>query len=330
LKYKNQGKFILDGSLAADEWHGRIPADQNPTVKNPPRGFVSSANQSSTDQSYPYYINWEFAAYERAHRINKRLTVMNKVSVDSLRNLQNDNYSILAENIRLNLLSSIDTEKLSASQKEAFQLVSKWNNFYNADEIGASIFEVWRKLLEKNIWSDDFTRADAPMRYPSRDRLVEMLLNEPNARWYDNIKTSRKETKNDMVQISFIATIDSLEGKYGPISEEWKWGNVKHSHVPHLAKIGGFGSKFINNGGSKTSINAMSETNGPSWRMVVALGKEVKGYGIFPGGQSGNPGSFYYDDMINTWSNGKLNELLFLKSKTENSKRVIATWKMSK
>jgi penicillin amidase len=316
--------------LPANDWHGRVPADQNPTVKNPARGYVSSANQSSTDRTYPYYINWEFAPYERAHRINRRLMIMSKASIDSMRDLQNDNYSILAENIRLNLLNNIDIEKLNASQKEAFQIVAKWNNYYNAGEIGASIFEIWRKVLEKNIWDDEFTKPDKPMRYPSRDRMVEMLLNEPDARWFDNMNTPQKETKRDIIQLSFISTIDSLEGKYGPIADEWKWGNVKHSHVPHLAKVTGFGSKFIGNGGSKSSINAMSETNGPSWRMIVALGKDVKGYGVFPGGESGNPGSFYYDDMIDTWSNGKLNELLYLKSKTEASERVIATWKMSK
>ena len=329
LKYKNQGKFILDGSLSANDWHGRIPAEHNPTVKNPERGFVSSANQWSTDQTYPYYINWEFADYERGHRINKRLTVMNGASVDSMMNLQNDNYSILAENIRTQLVSAVNPDRLNASQKEALKVVSDWKNAYDPDEIGASIFEIWRKLLEKNIWDDEFTKDGKPMRYPSRDRMVEMLLNEPNARWYDNIHTSAKESRSDIIQLSFIGAVDSLQNKQGSISDQWKWGKVKGSHVPHLAKIGGFGSKFINNGGSKTSVNAMSETNGPSWRMVVQLGKNVKGYGVFPGGESGNPGSFYYDDMIDTWSNGKLNELLFLKTKNEPSNRVIASWKLS-
>jgi acyl-homoserine lactone acylase PvdQ len=36
----------MDGSDPANDWHGFIPFEQNPTVKNPPRGFVSSANQS--------------------------------------------------------------------------------------------------------------------------------------------------------------------------------------------------------------------------------------------------------------------------------------------
>jgi penicillin amidase len=97
-----------------------------------------------------------------------------------------------------------------------------------------------------------------------------------------------------------------------------------------LAKIAGFGSKFLNNGGSKTSVNATSERNGPSWRMIVALGRSVKAYGIFPGGESGNPGSFYYDDMVDTWSSGKLNELVYLQSKDEKSERIISKWELSK
>ncbi|RYZ33332.1 MAG: penicillin acylase family protein, partial [Sphingobacteriales bacterium] len=84
LKYKDQGKFILDGTDPKADWQGWIPAAQNPTVKNPEREFVSSANQSSTDQSYPYYINWEFAPYERGKHINDRLTAMRGTTADSI------------------------------------------------------------------------------------------------------------------------------------------------------------------------------------------------------------------------------------------------------
>lgn len=329
-KWKGQGKFLMDGSDPANDWHGRIPAEQNPTVKNPPRNFVSSANQSLTDQTYPYYINWEFAANERAHRINKRLTVMTKANVDSLINLQNDNYSILAENILPTLVQLVDTEKLNASEREGFNIVSQWNRFFNADEIGASIFELWHKSLAKEIWEDDLGDPKVPMRYPSRDRNVQLLLNEPDSRWYDNVHTAQKETRADAVTAAFRFTIDSLQRRYGPIDEDWHWGNIKHTHVPHLAKVAGFGSKFLKNGGSKSSVNAMSESNGPSWRMVVALGKDVKAYGVFPGGESGNPGSPYYDNMVNTWSEGKLNELLYLKSKAESSKNIVSTWKLTK
>lgn len=328
LKWRGQGKFLLDGSDPANDWQGRIPAEHNPTVKNPERKFVSSANQFPNDPSYPYYINWEYAGYERSHRINKRLAVMTQATVDSLQNLQNDNYSILAENILPTLQSLVDTKSLNGLEKEGFSIVSKWNMHFNADEIGASIFELWHKNLGVQIWGDEFSDPKAPMRFPSRDRSVELLLNEPNSVWYDNVKTAKKETREDLVNASFKFAIDSLKRKYGSIDKDWEWGNLKSTNVPHLAKIAGFGSKNLYNGGSKTSVNAVSETNGPSWRMIVALGENVKAYGVFPGGESGNPGSHYYDDMVNTWSDGKLNELVFLKTKKEASKRIISTWKL--
>ena len=330
LKWNGQGKFILDGTNPSNDWSGRIPAEHNPTVKNPERNFVSSANQFPSDQSYPYYLNWDYSGYERSHRINKRLSVMTQANVDSLQNLQNDNYSILAENILSTLVSLVDTEKLNASEREGFNIISKWNKFFDADEIGASIFELWHKNLGIQIWQDDFGDPKTPMRYPSRDRNVQLLLNEPNALWWDNVKTAKKETRTDLVNASFKFAIDSLQRKFGPIDNDWAWANLKKTHVPHLAKVAGFGSKFLYNGGSKTSVNATSESNGPSWRMIVALGKEVKAYGVFPGGESGNPGSHYYDDMIDTWSEGKLNELVYLKGKDEKSKRIITTWKLNK
>jgi penicillin amidase len=330
LKWKGQGKFLLDGTTSSNDWSGRIPAEHNPTVKNPERNFVSSANQFPSDQSYPYYLNWEYSGYERSHRINKRLSVMTQANVDSIQNLQNDNYSILAENILPTLVSLVDSEKLNASEREGFNIVSQWNKFFDADEIGASIFEIWHKNLGIQIWQDDFGDPNLPIRYPSRDRTVQLLLNEPEAVWWDNIKTAKKETRADLVNSSFKFAIDSMQRKFGPLDSDWAWANLKKTHVPHLAKVAGFGSKFLYNGGSKTSVNATSESNGPSWRMIVALGKEVKAYGVFPGGESGNPGSHYYDDMIDTWSEGKLNELVYMKTKDEKSKRIISSWKLNK
>ena len=39
--------------------------------------------------------------------------------------------------------------------------------------------------------------------------------------------------------------------------------------------------------------------------MVVELTDDIHAYGVYPGGQSGNPGSKYYDDFIDTWAAGK-------------------------
>jgi penicillin amidase len=83
-------------------------------------------------------------------------------------------------------------------------------------------------------------------------------------------------------------------------------------------------------GGGKMTIDALSESNGPSWRMVVELGKTPKGHGVFPGGQSGNPGSKFYDNMIDTWANGELYDLFFMQSFDDPSAKIISKLKISK
>ncbi|WP_410220048.1 penicillin acylase family protein [Pedobacter sp.] len=330
LKWKNQGKFILDGTDPAYDWHGWIPSDQNPTVKNPPRNFVSSANQSSTDTTYPYYINWEFSPYERGKRINDRLSAMNKINADSMRNLQMDSYSIFAENLLPYILPLVNTASLNATQKEAFNTVKNWNKFFNAHEIGASVFDLWAKRLFFEIWDNKFTDPKVPMRYPSRDRTIELIQKDPNSKWFDNVKTDKKETLNDLVNQSFVFTCDSLQRKNGTIGKDWEWAKIKNSHVPHLAKIPGFGSKTLLIGGSKSTVDALGESNGPSWRMVVELGKKPKGHGVYPGGQSGNPGSPFYDNMIDTWAEGKLYDLFFMQSANDQSGKIISHYKISK
>ena len=80
-------------------------------------------------------------------------------------------------------------------------------------------------------------------------------------------------------------------------------------------------------GGGKHSINAAREDHGPSWRMIVSLTPETEAYGVYPGGQSGNPGSKYYDDFIDQWVQGKYYTLWMMTKEEVNSKKV--KWKMS-
>ena len=108
------------------------------------------------------------------------------------------------------------------------------------------------------------------------------------------------------------------------MGKKWHWANHKATSIQHLAKLPGFGRENIIIGGGRGIVNATSERHGPSWRMVVALGPQVKGYGIYPGGQSGNPGSFYYDNMIETWRQGKLHELVYLQSPTDKVGSVVS------
>uniref|UniRef100_UPI00404809A5 penicillin acylase family protein n=1 Tax=Algoriphagus sp. TaxID=1872435 RepID=UPI00404809A5 len=60
----------------------------------------------------------------------------------------------------------------------------------------------------------------------------------------------------------------------------------------------------VYSGGGPGSLNATGNRHGARWRMVVELGPTVKAFGIYPGGQSGNPGSRFYANFIPIWASG--------------------------
>lgn len=332
LKWPEQGKFILDGTNPAYDWQGWIPQAHNPHVKNPPRGFVSSANQSLVDpKSYPYYLNWQFAPPQRGIRINQRLAAMTNVTVDSMRQLQNDNLDVHAQTILPALLALLPRKSLTPVQAEALQELQHWRYYNHPDLIAPSIFQEWWTHLMQAIWEDEFGSSESqPLRYPNRDRTVQLILAEPQARWFDNVTTPRKETLPELVSLSFRAAVDTLQRTYGPPGKKWQWARVKGTTILHLAKLPGFGKNNVKTGGGAHIVNATSDRRGPSWRMVVALGPQVQGYGIYPGGQSGNPGSFYYDNLIETWRQGKLLKLTYLQSVTDTKGKSMTTVQLVK
>lgn len=321
LKWKGQGRYVMDGTLATHDWQGWIPFEHNPMTRNPQRGFVSSANQFPADTTYPYYLDWRFAPSSRALRINERLEGMHRATADSLRILLNDNFNVNARRILPILLQSLQTVDTIRKMPE-FEVIANWNYLNNADEVGASIFEIWSGELHRAIWRDDFP-VDEHLIAPSTDRTMVLLEQEWDSPWFDDrTTTDRVESADDIIRSSFLSTITRLRQRYGDMEPEaWSWAQVKSTRISHLVPaFATFGREGIINGGGENIVNATSTTHGPSWRMVVQLDKRwPKAYGLYPGGQSGNPSSRYYDNMIDKWTRGELNELLFLESVDDNA-----------
>ncbi|HWK99097.1 MAG TPA: penicillin acylase family protein, partial [Parapedobacter sp.] len=324
LKWEGQGKYLLDGTLAAHDWQGWIPREQNPAVKNPPRGFVSSANQFPADSTYPYYLNWRFAHPSRALRINERLEAMTAATADSLRELQNDNFNIDARRVLPRLLRGLATDD-SIRRSAEYDVLERWDYRNDADAVGATIFEHWLDKLCDAIWGDEFPRNEQLL-YPNLDRTFTLINSEPEALWFDNVRTAdTAETIDGIICQSFRQTIGELRDQFGEMSAKtWAWSRVKNTRILHLVpNFASFGRTGLVTGGGSGIVNATSGTHGPSWRMVVQLdGEWPVGYGVYPGGQSGNPGSVYYDNMIDRWARGELDTLLFMKNVDEQSPRL--------
>jgi penicillin amidase len=328
VRGRQQGRFIQEGDRWANAWHQFVPWEWVPNMKNPSRGYVFSANQHSTPPSYPYYYLGNFEDW-RSRRIGDRLTEMTGISVEDMKALQLDNFSQRAADAVPTMLALLDRSQLDADGKQIADEIGQWNFSYDLDKLAPTLFEVWFDSCYAATWdeirslengnhrpssTDDLNRVKnlkTAIAYPEAWRLVEMLQNEPAHAFFDHPGTPFKETARDIVLESF----KQMQSYFKQNPEQRKaYGEVKGFALRHLGQIDAFSRLDVKVGGHRTAPNAISKTNGPSWRMVVELGDPVRAWGVYPGGQSGNPGSPFYDNMVASWSNGDYYELLFLNS----------------
>lgn len=313
LKWKGQGRTVSDGSRPEYDWKGWIPFEDNPHTLNPERGFVSSANQQPTGTAYPYYLDDRFAPYERGNRINDQLASMDSITVEDMSALQQDVHSIHAQRLLPILLKHLPLDSLSQSQLHAVADLQNWDYNKSPDSKSATLFDRWWETLYEAIWSDEYDHAPGPVSWPSRDVVVDMLRKNPEALWIDNVNTDQQESLTDLITQSFEKVLpDSAQ-----IEELPTWAEEKQFRIPHLARILGLYSSNHAVGGDAETVNAIRGTHGPSWRMVVSLEDTVKGYGVYPGGPSGNPGSPLYNETVKEWVNGTLVPLTFYRTDEE-------------
>ncbi|MCS6794978.1 MAG: penicillin acylase family protein [Raineya sp.] len=329
LRWSGQGKYILDGSNSAFEYQEFIPYAQNPKVLNPEQQFVASANQILVDTlTYPYYLGYEYVSPERAIRINERLRNTAKFKYEQVRELQNDVLGVHARELLPQMLLLLDTTQLSKEGQKIHQFLKKWDYLYKADAIGATCFEAWYEELKKAIWADELGSI---AHYPAPDQMIRLVLKDTTSHWIDNKNTPEiKETLKMLLQTSFEKAVQTLQSKHQGNDENWTWARYKGFELKHLL-IPNLGVKNLVTSGSKRTVNATSSDHGPSWRMIVLLGGNTpKAYGIYPGGQSGNPGSFYYDNMVENWRLGELEELIFLKNTQSRNPKILTRILMEK
>lgn len=318
VKWQYQGRSVSNGADSRYDWNEFVPYDQNPYTLNPERGFLSAANQYPTSPDYPYYLGESFAPYERGRRINDLLRDMEEITADDFEDMLMDNFSYHAYRLLPALLYSIPRDSLQSDDLEYLRRLETWDYFNRGDAVEPTIFYYWWRELYDAIWDDNYD-TPYPMRQPARDITVDLIVNNPESIWIDNVHTTEIESLDDLSLDTFLGAIDYLENNYGRLTANWQWGTVRNTNLGHVAQIPGMGVPNLFTGGGAESINAIRGSHGPSWRMVVELDPEgVRGYGVYPGGQSGNPGSKTYDQFVETWRIGELYELQFLREKPGN------------
>jgi len=318
-KWKGQGDFIMPGIDSSYMWQSMIPQNEIPFQYNPERGFVSSANQKPTDSTYAYYLGREYPV-ARGLLINKRLTAMQQITPQDMMALQTDNYNIYAEELLPVLTKQINVTMLNADEKKYFSILRSWNLRNDAASVGATVYNEWYKKFKTDVYDDEFAKAPKPIQIPFESTLIEATIRDSSYKFFDDINTTKKETLADEALKSFkeaVVVLKDLETK-----GNLEWWKSKDTRINHLLKQPAFSRMHLNMGGGRNMINATTEDHGPSWRMIVSLTAKTEAYGVYPGGQNGNPGSVYYDNFVDKWADGKYYSLWMMTKEEVKDNRV--------
>jgi penicillin amidase len=228
------------------------------------------------------------------------------------------------------LLKYVKENELNADAKRYLGIVRNWNLEAEPASKGQTIYQCWFDSLESAIWRDDITRSYLASTWPEEQTTMELLKKDSTSLVYiDNLATPEVETLYDDVtralnQASADLAKKEKEGKL-------EWAKFKNPTIYHLLKeaVMPFGRTGLNLGGSGNIINALTHSHGPSWRMIVHLSDNTEAYGVYPSGQSGNPGSKYYDNFIDTWAKGEYYSLWMMKKSDAGNEKIKWTMKFN-
>ena len=324
-RWRGQGLYLMPGVDSSYQWQGYIPQQENPHIENPLEGFIQSANQHPVDSAYPYFIPGNYFV-PRGIRLSHRLEAIQQATPQDMMVLQNDYFNGLAEEMVPLMLKYTDRTKLDEQEKKYLDEVKAWNFYAKPESRATTIYQAWFDSLEALVWEDQFSKILQPNLSngvrPDEQTLVEALLKDSAFKYLDDVNTPQLETIEQQITRALKLATDSLveeEKENGLI-----WWKHKKPAIYHLLRTAvlPFAYTDIPVGGSAHTLNAIKSTHGPSWRMIVHLTANTEAYGVYPGGQSGNPGSPYYMNFVDAWARGEYYNLWIMKQGEEGDKRI--------
>jgi len=296
LPVRASGTGLLDGSTPDTEWQGRVPFNALPSWVNPSRGYLTSTNQRPTTASDPY-MGEDWRSIFRSRRIDTLLSAQEQHSARDLKAYQADVHAVQADYLipLVDTLTGIDP----AGEELVARLVA-WDRRMTTASHEATLFAALADTLYDLVW-DEPVFEDIP-----RPHFVRMFAEpgrdapEVDAVWFDRVSTPAVETLADLLREAIR--------RQEPPSESAAWGDVHTLQIRHITRSPALRALWRENmpypGWNETLSPArgMRATHSASWRVVVDFsGGQPRAWGVYPGGQSGNPFSRLYDAHVDTF-----------------------------
>ena len=311
IRKTHSGLVPVNGNGKFD-WEGYLPIIEKPNSFNPENGYLSTANQNVTPDTYNRWdaVGYDWADPYRGNRIKSVIESKEKFNMEEMIDLQVDYYSIPSEEIIRLASGNI------SNHQNYFEKLEKWNNILDKDSVEAGIYIEWQTQIYV-----EFINSFVP-------ESVKEYLDIQIFRIIETISKMSDSNRAKFLDKTFNASIDNLKDRYGEDSENWIYGQQDYKHVKIYHPLENVVNDSIRSlvelktyprGGDgftpgSTSSN-LNQRSGGSFRVVINTKDWDNSFATNSPGQSGNPNSKFYKNLYEDWTNDKFFPLLFSKSK---------------
>jgi penicillin G amidase len=312
IRKKGEGWMPAPGWTGDYDWVGFIPFDQLPSAVNPPSGRFVTANNEIVPDSYPYFISRDWDLPDRAERIDAVLDATPVQTPATSAAIQSDRLSLMAKRLVPLMTRIAPTDPAS---RQALELLRRWDFRMDRDETAPLLFTAWLRQFSHAVLFGRFGDAVAGY-WDLRPEVMEAVLTRRQD-WCEDSRQPGKETCSRRLTQSLAAALIELRQAYGDDMANWKWGrahaavfaNPVFSRIPVLAH---WLDPSIATGGAmdtvdhapsliRTKRDPFRQTFGASLRTITDLAHPEDSQMIVAPGQSGNPFSRHFDDLLPRW-----------------------------
>lgn len=310
------------------EWDGFAAQGELPSLVNPARGWVASANEMNLPAGHPsrdLNLGYEWADPGRIERIAEVLSAGGGATVADSARLQTD-VGCKAALRAVGLLGRFTSPDPRVAR--ALQLLQGWDGHETRDSAAAAIASVW---LNKHL-------APATARRVTNEVAAKIIaFGSPyGTTTYlqdlgPGLGDDPAEARAEILLSSLRGTLDELEQRLGPDMTAWRWGDLHHAAlIPAAAALADpdLHAKLSHGPtplpGSAWTVWAstyrmedFAATQGASFRMVVDVGAWDNSLVINSPGQSGDPASPHYGDLFPLWAAGEYVPMLWSRAAIE-------------
>jgi penicillin G amidase len=274
-------------------WTGRLPVPGTgkyewagfrkdlPRELNPSRGFIATANHNIQPPGYspPLMFKTADTRFDRITRLLQLIRPGTKYTLQEHKRMQTDAHSLRAAADQPAFRGWTSADP---EVERARAIVAGWEGVYSRDSAAAAIYETWRTLGQGRGGRGG---TDAPR----RDRDPASI---------------EKELKSAIAQLS---------AQQGADRTSWRWGRMHRRAFAHPF-VAGFDLPAVERGGGAGTVAA----DGASYREILDVSDWDKSIATNTPGQSAQPESPYYGNLLSLWSNDEYFPLLFTRKTVES------------